>query len=102
MATITVKLQATTVGYDPDNRIKPGDTVYFQRDGRSDEIIVTFPDGTPFANASVTLGTALTEQPETVRSNASVQRYHFHFPEVGGGKDAPGTVPGDLDVVDDF
>jgi plastocyanin len=103
MAILTVKLQPTSVAYDPnDNTVKQGDTVTFQRDGRSDEITVTFPSGSPFSVSTITVGTALTQSQHTVLANAAFQPYGFYFNEEHQEKNPPGTVAGDLEVVDEW
>jgi plastocyanin len=109
MAHLTVKLQPTSVAYDPnDNHLKHGDTVSFERDGRGDEITVTFTNGSPFGGSStITVGTAqAASSPATVQSNAAYQSYPFYFnEEERRGKERPnppGTVAGELEVVDEW
>lgn len=103
MAALTIYIKSNGVGYDRDPPVvKPGDTVDFVIDGRTDTVTVTFDSGSPFPdNPSMTLNggsPATASYSDAISSTASGQ---YRFTATPESRELPGTVHGDLDVSSD-
>ena len=80
MATLTVNILPNEITYDPDTTdgsgnptVYPGDTVTFVLVRRSDDVTVSFTDGSPFSTNTVHIpgGTTTSSAPKTVRADAT-------------------------------
>ncbi len=113
MANQTVTIGPTAITYTPDPPVvRPGDTVDFVLDGRTDKVQVVFTSGTPFTQATIDLDGSSplsNSQEPTVTNSVTTRRYYFdavpkpphplppkHDPE------PPGTLGGGLDVTTEF
>ncbi|WP_224363781.1 hypothetical protein [Hyalangium versicolor] len=111
MAILTVYIQPQGVSYHPSPPVaRPGDTVSFVIDGRTDEVSVSFDSSSPFSGVSnfcLNGSTQITGSfSDLVIDNAS-GRYAFTVAPttnafIGGAHVAPpGTVRGGLEVSAD-
>lgn len=96
--------------YDPkDFVLKPGDSVEFKLDGRTDTLQVSFTDGLPFGASltgfTLSGATQLTSQQTHTVADVVTRLYHFEAKHVDPGpgehEEPAGTVSGDLDVSND-
>lgn len=89
--------------------VKPGDSVLFTLQGRTDRVTVDFGSSTPFAQSEFPLDGSnhlMAQHAETVVAGASGSYRFTCLPTAKGTDpsqhpDPPGTVSGDLDVSSD-
>ncbi|HEX8537110.1 MAG TPA: hypothetical protein VF664_06570 [Cystobacter sp.] len=108
MAQLTVFIGiASQATYSPHRPVvKPGDSVRFVLQDRTDTVTVEFDSGSPFSQKTFVLAgvhSFTAQQTKTVVARASGT---YRFQAVPGGddglfRDPPGTVFGDVEVIPD-